>query len=347
MKNVLILLATVVLLSLSGPLQGQSRRGSTVAPFLTLGMGANGNGLGHAYTAVTSGAESIFWNPAGMARSGDSNSGGSLFMSQQNWFADVNMYAMGLVIPAGNVGRLGFHIGYVDYGRMEITTVDIPDGTGITFGAYDLSVGASYASKLTQDFHFGGTAKLVRQSIWDMTAQTIAVDVGFILETDYLNGMSIGASIFNFGGKMQMVGINTDMFADIDPTSEGNNPDTPVTIKTDKWDLPISFKFGTVIPAIKTEFVTLNVMSDIHQTNDNDINLDNGAQMLFSTRTVQFNVNAGYKDLFLDNTVDSHFTYGVGIKLRTANSVNIGFNLAQVPYRYLGNTTMVDLRIFF
>lgn len=347
MKRILITSLFFLVIGYAGNLAGQSRAGSTVAPFLTVGMGTTGSALGHAYTASVTGAESMFWNPAGIARSGGLTSSSSLYLSQQNWIADIKMYAMGLVIPTGDFGRLGFHIGYVDYGRTEITTADVPTGTGNTWGAYDMTVGVTYASKLTQNFHFGGTAKLIRQSVWDMTAQTIAVDVGFVLETEYFNGMNLGASISNFGGKMQMVGINTDIFADIDPNSEGNNPDTPVTIKTDKWDLPISFRFGLAVPVVKTEFTRLTLMSDIQQTNDNDLNLDNGAQLLFGTRTMQFTLNAGYKDFLLEDNVDAHFTYGIGLKVKTNSALNFGFNLAQVPHVYLGSTKMVDFQVYF
>jgi len=348
-KFIIIIFSIVVLGVVSNSnVQAQTRSGSTVANFLTVGMGATGSSLGHAYTASVYGAESMFWNPAGIARSGDlSYTSGSLNMSYFDWFADISMYNSALAFKINQSASIGFNISYVNYGQMEITTVDVPTGIGTTFGAYDLSFGLTYASKLTQNFHFGGTAKLIRQSIWDMSAQTIAIDLGFILETEYLNGMTIGATISNFGGKMQMQGINTDLFADIDPTSEGNNPDTPVTVKTDEWDLPLSFKFGFAIPVIKTEYVTYNVMSDIQQTNDNNLNFDFGNQLVFTTKTVQFTVNGGYKDFLLEDNVDSHFTYGVGVRLRVAKSTNVAFNISQVPFSYLGNTRMVDFKVFF
>ena len=54
----------------------ESRVGTTAAPFLTMGVGAKGHALGHANSINISGAESIFWNPAGMAiqNNGDSYS---------------------------------------------------------------------------------------------------------------------------------------------------------------------------------------------------------------------------------------------------------------------------------
>ena len=50
------------------PALGQSRAGTTAATFLTIGTGARGSSLGHAYTAIASGPDALFWNPGGASR---------------------------------------------------------------------------------------------------------------------------------------------------------------------------------------------------------------------------------------------------------------------------------------
>ena len=52
----------------------------------------------------------------------------------------------------------------------------------VLFGAHDLSIGVSYAQKLTDAFHFGGSVKLVQQKIYDMSAEALAIDLGFLLK---------------------------------------------------------------------------------------------------------------------------------------------------------------------
>src|SRR5690606_31643396 len=132
----------------------------------------------------------------------------------------------------------GFQIAQLDYGRMDVRTVALPDGTGETFGASDLVMGITYAQPLTNAFYIGGSAKYVRQSIYDMSANTFAFDIGFVLESDYLNGMKLAASIMNFGGKMRMDGVNSRVFVDIDPTSSGSNDALPAKLESRDWDLP-------------------------------------------------------------------------------------------------------------
>jgi len=327
----------------------ESRVGTTAAPFLTLGVGAKGHALGHANSINVSGAESIFWNPAGMAVQNTGDSYSSSFISITEYFADVDIYGAGIVVPIGeNEGQsLGIGLHFVDYGRMDVTTVELQDGTGATFGAHDLSIGVSYAQKLTDSFHFGGSVKLIQQKIYDMSAEALAIDLGFLLKTNYLNGLTIGASITNFGRDMQMSGINAETYVDLDPQSEGNNEGIIGSVKLDNWELPLSFKFGFMAPAIKTKNLELLLMSEVQQTNDNKLNIDSGAELSYISNTVKFHMRAGYKDLFLGNNVDSHFTYGTGLTLKTSTGIGIGVDFAQVPFEYLGQTSIIDVKLYF
>ena len=323
----------------------QSRVGTTSAPFLTLGTGARGQALGHAYTTLATGGDALFWNPAGAAKPYAGTHRGGVFLTHYEWVADINYNAAGVVVPINQSGVIGLSVAAVDYGDMEVRTVALPNGTGETFSSTDLSLGLTYAQPLTQDFYFGGTVKYVRQQIRDMAASAVAFDFGFLLSTRYLGGMQIAASIQNFGGKMQMQGINGQVFVDIDPTSEGNNPNIPSRIEMNRWDLPLAFKFGVMVP-VKLAFNTeLQLLADANQSNDNNLNSDVGAQLHYGNRTFNFDLRAGYKDLFIDN-VDSHLSFGAGLDVRVT-SVRFGFDFAYIPFDLLGNTQMVDFRVYF
>jgi len=323
----------------------QSRAGTTAASFLTIGTGARGQALGHAYTAMATGADALFWNPAGAARSYGNHSGGSLFLSHSRWFADIDYNVAAVVVPVFGDHVVGLSVAAVNYGDMIVRTVAFPEGTGETFRANDFSLGLSYAQPLTESFYFGGTAKYVRQDIRDMTASTIGFDFGFVLQSEYLRGLTLAASIQNFGGKMQMNGVNSIVFVDVDETITGNNPDIPARIEMDSWDLPLSFKFGLAMPVIQINMIEVSALADIQQSNDNSLNGDAGAQVRIYNRTFNLDLRGGYKDLFLDN-VDSHLTFGAGIDVR-AFGVRLGFDYAYTPFELLGQTQVVDFRIYF
>lgn len=325
--------------------QAQSRVGTTAANFLTLGAGAPGASLGHAYTASATGADALFWNPGGAAIPHRSGQRSGLFFSNNQWIAGIDFNTAGITIPISRNGVVGLSVASVDYGSMKVRTVSQPEGTGETFSAADLSVGLSYAMPLTPNFYFGGTTKMVRQSIRDMRARTMAIDVGFVLITDYFNGLKVAASIMNFGGKMTMDGINSEIQVDIDPGHDGSSESIPARIKMDGWDLPMSFKFGIALPVVNTETTTFELLADANQTNDNNLNADFGAQFKYMTRMLSFNARAGYKDAFLDN-VDSHLAYGAGLDIQLSG-VRFGFDYAYVPFDLLDSTQIMDFRIYF
>lgn len=350
MRRIISCLTLLVVLALgSNEVAAQSRVSTTAAHFLTLGTGAQGTAVGHAYTTLATGGDALFWNPAGTARVGPGNKRGSLFFNHTDWLLDLTYNAFGLVVPVTSAGVVGFQIAQLDYGRMDVRTVDLPEGTGQTFGASDLVLGMTYAQPLTNTFYIGGTAKYVRQNIYDMSANTFAFDVGFVLESDYLNGMRLAASIMNFGGKMQMDGVNARRFLDIDRQNSGSNDAIPANLETRGWDLPLSFKFGIALPVVNTSNMRFELLSDAHQTNDNALNADFGGQMKFMIGGIDLDLRAGYKDFGsadLRETVQSHLTYGGGLSLDVAG-LRLGADYAYMPSEYLGNVSMVDLRLGF
>ena len=91
----------------------------------------------------------------------EGNKSSSAFSVNQ-YFVDVDIYGTGMVIPVGKESgkNVGIGVNFVDYGRQIVRTAEMPEGTGASFGAHDLSIGISYAQKLTEDFYFGGTINL-------------------------------------------------------------------------------------------------------------------------------------------------------------------------------------------
>ncbi|PAP77134.1 hypothetical protein BSZ37_12200 [Rubrivirga marina] len=327
--------------ALAAPAGAQDRVATTAAPFLTLGTGARGQSLGHAYTATATGADALFWNPAGAARTYGSN--GTVFLTQHEWLADLRYNAAGVTLPAG-AGVLGISLASLDYGRDEVRTERQPEGTGDTFGASDFSFGVSYARPLTEAFYFGGTAKVVRQSIWDMSATGFAADFGISLDTGF-NGLTLAASIQNFGTKMRMSGINAQRYIDVDEGTSGNNENVTSELQMEGWDLPLSFRFGASAPIVRMAGAELRVMADAQQTNDNVLNTDLGGMLSYDAGPVRLEARAGYRDAFVED-VDNHLSFGGGLSADVAG-YDLGVDVAYLPFDRLGSATLFDLRLEF
>jgi hypothetical protein len=104
------------------------------------------------------------------------------------------------------IGTLSAGFDHLGYGDMEVTTLEMQDGTGELFNANDYCFTISFSRKLAQWFAFGASAKYINSQIWHMNARAAALDLGVIVNTGFFSptqkqedGLGIGMSISNYG----------------------------------------------------------------------------------------------------------------------------------------------------
>ena len=145
--RIIIFITTLVCLKA----QTINRYGTTTANFLEIGVGSGPTAMGDAYVAVANDVSSIYWNPAGLA---NLTSPSATFMLQP-WLVDINMlFTAGAIVIPG-VGNIGFGITQMDYGEMDVTTLEYQEGTGEKFKATDLAASFTYSRKIVSWFAFG------------------------------------------------------------------------------------------------------------------------------------------------------------------------------------------------
>ena len=215
-----------------------NRVGTTAANFLELGFDPKGIAMGDACVSTVSDLSATYWNPAGLAFM----PANEVYFSYQPWIANTQSYlaSAGFVFPS--LGTFAFSVMGMDYGKMEVTTVDLQEGTGENFTPSDLAVNLSYGRSLTTWFGFGATVKYINSSIYHTTADAVALDLGVIIKTSFLsptdnrNGMKIGMSLSNYGTRMQYGGLDLLRSIDISPEEAGNYKDVKVEYQTESFD---------------------------------------------------------------------------------------------------------------
>ncbi len=321
-----------------GLMFGQSKVGSTAAPFLNVAIGARPIAMGGAFSATANDVSSLYWNPAGVSRI----VGSEAMFSYSKWFADINYNWSGAAINLGGMGTVGLSVTYLDYGSMEVTTLSEQDGTGQMFDANDLALGLTYAYSLTDKFSIGGTAKYIEQRIWNSSASSVAFDLGVLYFSDIM-GLKIGASISNFGSEMSLDGKDLLVQHDIDLQIEGNNEQILATLNTDSYPLPLLFRIGLAIDAINIENHIVSVGIDALHPNDNNESLNIGLEYVMYDL---LSLRGGYKSLFLDNAEEG-LTLGVGIKYDFAPGLGFYFDYAYQEFGIFDNTQHFTLGLRF
>ncbi|MBI9070406.1 MAG: PorV/PorQ family protein [Melioribacteraceae bacterium] len=343
-KNYLIrlLLFTISILILNNDYYSQnvSKTGTTSANFLEIGVGGYSFGMGGAFVSISDDASALYWNAGGIANLNKNEA----IIVHTDWIAETSYDFAGLVIPLNDFGTIGISFQSLSMDDMKVRTIELPEGTGEFFSSSDISIGLSYARKLTERFSIGFSAKYIEQKIWHMKANAFAIDAGTLFKTDLFGGMIIGASISNFGTAMQLSGSDARYYIRVDETKLGSNANIPTSIEMDSWDLPLLMRIGVSTNVIEKENYKFKVAADAVVPNNNYQSLNVGGEFSFID-LIKF--RAGYNSLFLEDA-EGGFSLGVGVDSNMLLSVaTVSFDYGYRDFGRLNNIHTFSLNLKF
>lgn len=283
--------------------------GSTSMQFLKVMPCARATALGEAYTVWATGAEAMFWNPAGLA----SVEKMELSTTYINWLLDAQQGAFSFAWDKRNFGAIGIQVQYVDFGEFEETTnqrpyisdPNNPGLTGRTFRPFSYLIGLSYARYLTDKFSLGFSVKYAHESLFNGQRVTAQVRQGVFEEVDtWASGLLFDFGIrYHTGFRSVYIGSAVQNFgADVKYARESN----PV---------PLLFRFGVGADVIGEKGLIpsgfknsrLSLASDIFHPNDYAQQIHVGVEYEYGN---MFALRGGYKF----NYDYDGFTFGAGIR---------------------------------
>jgi hypothetical protein len=144
-KIILTFLAAALLLSSQALAGGSERLGTAGAQELRIPVGSRSVSLGGAVIADVSGAEAIYWNPAGMS----ANPKTEVVFSHMEYIADIKLNYFAAMTHLGSFGTLGLSAKVLSIGDMVHRTEESPEGTGEIFSPTFSVIGLTYSRQLT------------------------------------------------------------------------------------------------------------------------------------------------------------------------------------------------------
>lgn len=336
MKLIKILIFVCCLFTFVNASDVISKVGTTAGTALKIGVGTRAIGMGGAFTAVANDASAMYWNPGGVAMVQNKE----VEFNHTSWIKDVNNDFLGLTVPVQGLGSLGVFVSTLTMDEMEVTTVDKPDGTGEMFDAGTLVVGLHYSRMLTDNFSIGFNAKYIQDKIWHMTANGFAMDIGVLYRIPLFNEFRIGSCISNYGTKMQLEGRD-NLYMINEGGSQGNR--IPAYSEMEKWDLPLTFRFGVAADVIKNNENLLTVALDAVHPNDNAESLNLGAEYTWNDL---ISIRTGYKSLFLTDTEEG-LTFGLGVNYSINDYIKLRLNYAYEDFGILKKVQYFSVGLAF
>jgi opacity protein-like surface antigen len=304
-----------------------SKVGTTAGQFLKIGVGARAIAMGGAQCAATNDITALYWNPAGLSRL---TSDAEATFTHATWLADVNYDFAGGILAVGDFGTIGLSITLLGVPDDIVRTVEFPEGDGRVWDASSFAMGISYAKNLTDRFSIGCNVKYIRENVWSEAAQGFAVDFGTLYNSE-IPGLTLGASISNFGTQMRLMG--RDLYFNQDPDNNiGAGPNNiPSESRTEDFDLPLSFRIGIAYSGLRVDEFRLITAIDAVHPNDNTEYVNAGVEANWSE--IVF-ARVGYKTLFMRDA-EGGLTWGFGVQYGIAENLMIKVDYGFADYGVL------------
>lgn len=216
----------------------KDRAGQAGASELLINPWARSSGFGSANIAGVRGMEGQFLNVAGTAFTKKTE----LLFAHTNYLkgSDININAFGFTQKVGASGVLGLGFMAMNFGDIDVTTTDMPEGGLGDYPINFMNIGLSYAKGFTDHIFGGLCARAISQTIPDAKAGGIALDAGIQYVAGKQDNAKFGISLKNVGPKMQFRGdgLSTKI------TNTNNSSALTVDQRSEYFELPSQVNIG-------------------------------------------------------------------------------------------------------
>lgn len=234
----IFIMSMVLLPALNSVAGNKDRSGQAGAAELLINPWARGAGWGSANTANVQGLESMFNNVAGLAFTPKTE----LIFSYTDWMkgSDIKVMTFGIAQRVSESAVFGLSVMSMNFGEIDITTIDLPEGGIGQFSPRYLNIGLSYAKAFSNSIYGGLTLKIINESIADASAQGIAIDAGIEYVTGELENVKFGISLRNVGPKMKFSGDGFSLKTFV----PNNDNQFTTTQRNASFELPAQLNIG-------------------------------------------------------------------------------------------------------
>jgi hypothetical protein len=337
----LVLLACIATVASAA---NKDRIGTAGAQELLIPVGARSTAMGGSSMVFATGAEAIYWNPAGLGRMTNSV---DVMLSSMNYIADIGIIYGAVGVKAGDFGTLGFSIKSVNFGSIPVTTTQFPDGTGEQYSPVFITMGATYSKALTDRIAIGVTANLVSERILELSASTVALNFGIQYQNLGLQGLNLGIAVKNIGPGLQFNGSNLLYTANATTGLRGTQQ---YAIQAAAADLPSSIEIGIGYARKFDEKNGLSIGGVFRNNNYQDDEYNLGAEYEFNDLLF---IRGGYtfepqsvKDIAGTNSYPFDYTLGAGLHYPVGD-LDLSVDYAYQHVKFFSGNNVFTIRLGF
>lgn len=239
--NLVILILGCFLLAHPSFAGNPDRAGQAGASELLINPWARSTGWGGANVAGGRGIESAFTNIAGTAHTRKTE----LVFCHQQYLkgSGININAAGITQHVGETGAIGIAATVLDFGDIDITTVESPEGNLGKYSPQFLNLGISYAKGFSDDIFAGLMLKVISEKTANISASGIALDAGIQYIAGKNDQIKFGIALKNWGPRMKFSGDGLSFKTPVPASTNGANTMT-VDQRSAEFELPALLNIG-------------------------------------------------------------------------------------------------------
>jgi hypothetical protein len=292
------------------------RQGEAGASELLINPWARSAGVHTLNTSSISGVEAMRLNIAGLSRM----SKGEFAVTNCRLYegSSLQMTELAFGTKSGKNGAFGLTLASMNFGKIPVTTVDNPEGTGENFSPNFFHIGVGYSYMYDNKISVGLLLRGISESISSASAFGFAIDAG----VQYVNGpqdnFRLGISLRNTGSPMIFGGeglsVNT---ANIDPAG-GTTYNLTYDQRAEDFELPsmlnVGASYDTYFNVEKKDFI--RIMGNFTSNAFSKDQLGLGAEFFFRERIILrggYKVNYGKSSASIGEELYTGFAGGISL----------------------------------
>lgn len=267
------------------------RQGESGAGELLFNPWGRSSGLHGLNVSSVMGVESMNLNIAGLSRILK----GEVVLTNNRIFegTGLQMNAGGYASKMGKSGAFGISISSLQFGDIDITTEDQPEGSGGTFSPSFFNIALGYSYMYANKISVGLLVRGVSETMPDLTAFGLSIDAGVQYVSGEKDNFRLGIALRNIGSPMKFGGQGLAFQGpNIDPTVGGSQYNLTYYQRAEGFQLPSLLNIGLSYDFYIADKDFLRVMGNF--TSNTFARDEIGGGLEFSFRNI-FMLRAAYK----------------------------------------------------
>lgn len=286
-RSIKVLALSTVLFSTAIYAGNEDRVGQAGATELLINPFARSGGWAGANTSMIRGLEAQFMNVAGTAFTKKTE----VLFAHSNWFGGsgiaINAFGITQGVGEDKTGTIGLSVMSMNFGDLQVTTVDQPEGGIGTFTPNLTNIGLSYAKEFSNSIYGGLALRTISQSISDVRAIGVCFDAGVQYITGKTENIRFGISLRNVGPRMSYQGDGLSFRGTIPATGAS----LTIQQRNEAFELPSLLNIGGAYIFNKLEKHEITIAANFTSNSFSKDQVTGGLEYSFNK---MFMVRGGY-----------------------------------------------------